>query len=679
MDSKLTRMKKIVGLILLSFLNINVFAQTEKHVQWKAEYKKVSDSEGLVTIKATIDEHWHLFSQRTKGSLPTVFKFQPDEHYELSGKVSESKPDKDYFDDIFQAQEIYFEKKAEFSQKIKILKPGAFNILLKISYQTCIDEKFGGVCINSKEKLTIPVDGGTASVPAVIDSSKNSADSSLTPVPVKDSVKSGTGSIIPETQTPEVIAKLEQGCGDVKEAEDKSFWGIFIAGFLGGLLALLTPCVFPMIPLTVSFFTKQSKNRITGLTNALIYALSIMVIYTSLGFAITKIAGPDALNQMSTSWFFNLLFFIVFIIFSLSFFGAFEITLPSSFVNKIDNASNRGGLIGIFFMAFTLSLVSFSCTGPIIGTLLVEAAQGGNDTGPLVGMFGFSLALAFPFAFFAAFPGFLASLPKSGGWLNSVKITLGFLELALAMKFISNVDLAYHWGFIMREIFIAIWIVIFGLMGLYMFGKIKFKGDSDGPVSIPRLIFGILALSFTVYLIPGLWGAPLRMISGFPPPDFYKEWKTDQSDCPMGIDCNHNDFDGGMKKAKQLSKPVMLDFTGWNCVNCRKMEENVWPEKEIYDLLSREYVLISLYCDDREELPENLRYTNELGDDIENVGDLWKDFQRKYYGKISQPWYVLVDPDGRLLAEPLGYTPDKAMYKAYLEEGICRFDKRYNR
>jgi thiol:disulfide interchange protein DsbD len=420
----------------------------------------------------------------------------------------------------------------------------------------------------------------------------------------------------------------------------------------------------------VSYFTKKSGGRVKGLVNAIIYALSIIVIYTSLGFLVTKAFGPEALNQMATNAFFNLAFFVIFVVFAISFFGAFEITLPGWLVNKADSASNKGGLIGIFFMAFTLSLVSFSCTGPIIGTLLVEAATGGSDVGPLVGMFGFSLALALPFALFAAFPGFLQSLPKSGGWLNSVKIVLGFLELALAMKFISNVDLAYHWGILKREVFLAFWIVIFGLLGLYLIGKLRFKSDTgEGKTGIPGLILGIFTFSFVFYLIPGLWGAPLRLISGFPPPDFYKEWTTEEQSCPLGLDCEH-DYMKGIKRARRENKPIMLDFTGWNCPNCRRMEENVWPRKEVYDKIKNDYVLVSLYCDDKESLPA----PEQIGGRVATtIGQKWSYFQQTYYNNNAQPFYVLLDHEGRLLAEPKGYTANASEFAAYMEEGKCRF------
>ncbi len=431
--------------------------------------------------------------------------------------------------------------------------------------------------------------------------------------------------------------------------------------------------------MTVSFFTKRSGSRQKGLMNALIYSISIIVIYVGLGFLVTVTLGSDALNDMASNVFFNMTFFIVFLIFAFSFFGAFEIVLPSWLVNKADSASDRGGLIGIFFMAFTLTLVSFSCTGPIIGTLLVEAAHNGSYLGPIIGMTGFALALALPFGLFSAFPGWLNSMPKSGGWLNTVKVTLGFIELALAFKFLSNVDLAYHWGFLKREIFIAIWVIIFGMLGFYLLGKLKFSHDSDVKhISVPRLMFAIISLTFTLYLIPGIWGAPLKMISGFPPPEFYKEWVTEKSSnhCPHNLNCYH-DYDAGMAYAKTVGKPVMVDFTGWSCVNCRKMEDNVWSDPEVLKRLSDKYVLISLYVDDKEQLPENKQYVSPTtGKKIKTIGNKWSDLQTNVYKTNSQPYYVLLDHQGKILAEPRGYTPDIKTYTKYLDEGLCRFEKR---
>jgi thiol:disulfide interchange protein DsbD len=442
---------------------------------------------------------------------------------------------------------------------------------------------------------------------------------------------------------------------------------------LGGFLALLTPCVFPMIPMTVSFFTKRSPTRAKGIRNAFIYALSIISIYVAIGFFVTITLGSDALNDLASGAFFNLLFFIIFLLFGLSFLGAFEISLPSSWLNKADSASEKGGLIGIFFMAFTLSLVSFSCTGPIIGTLLVEAAKGSSYLGPIMGMTGFSFALAIPFAFFAAFPGWLNSLPKSGGWLNSVKVVFGLLELALALKFLSAVDLAYNWNILLRERYLAIWISIFGLMSLYLIGKIKFSHDSDLPyISSVRILFAIISFSFTFYMIPGLWGAPLNIITGYLPPQTKQEWNPEPE--------HFNNYDEGMAYAKSIGKPVMIDFTGWSCVNCRKMENTVWKDPKVKTHLSEDYVVISLFVDDKAELPSNEQYVSKFsGKKIKTTGNKWSDLEASIFNKNVQPYYVLLDNEGKMLAEPRSYTPNVEEYTKFLEEGLCRFKIRNNK
>jgi thiol:disulfide interchange protein len=489
--------------------------------------------------------------------------------------------------------------------------------------------------------------------------------------------------------------------GEHETTKSRSWWGIFLAGFLGGLAALLTPCVFPMIPMTVSFFTKSSKTRAKGISNALIYGSSIIIIYVLLGLGVTKIFGPSALNALSTNIWFNLAFFVLLVVFAISFLGAFEIVLPSRFINKMDSQSDKGGLIGIFFMAFTLSLVSFSCTGPIIGTLLVEAAVNGGLQGPFWGMFGFSAALALPFGLFAAFPGWLNTLPKSGGWLNSVKVVLGFLELALAFKFASNADLVVQAGILTREIFIAIWITIFGLLGIYLMGWIKLSHDSVMQhLSVPRLFFAILTFAFTIYLIPGLWGAPLKLISGFPPPDFYSESpqgfgnsKNSQTTtssqntsenghtkehCPNGLPCFHN-YDEALAYAKKVGKPLMLDFTGWACVNCRKMESQVWTDPEVDKRLRNEVVLVSLYVDDKTELPANEQTVKKLGNRdfaINSIGNKWSYMQANIYKTNTQPQYILIDTNEQMLTpETAHYDPDINKYVNWLDEGITKFKK----
>jgi len=683
-------MNKIVQLSSLSFLLLlisffSLQAQIMRPVKWSFSVEQ-KENEAVLLLKATIDPHWHLYSQDIGdgGPIPTSFKFTPSTDYELVGKVTEPKA-AIFHDPNFDMDLKFFETAVTFKQKIKLKTTNSFSIKGTLEFMVCNDKmclppdevefdlKLKGISAEPKEKpiekpITDTLKTGLVS-PAPIDSSAS------TEVAVATSVSGNSSD--PDAD----ISKLEKGCGgDGDEiAEDKSYLGILIAGMIGGLLALLTPCVFPMIPLTVSFFTKRSGTRSKGITNAIIYALSIIFIYVALGFLVTVTLGSDALNAMASNAFFNLLFFIIFFIFALSFFGAFEITLPSWMINKADSASDKGGLVGIFFMAFTLSLVSFSCTGPIIGTLLVEAAHGNSYLGPIVGMTGFALSLALPFALFAAFPSWLNTLPKSGGWLNSVKVVLGFLELALALKFLSNVDLAYHWGLLKREMFITLWIVIFGMMGFYLLGKLRFSHDSETThIGIGRLLFSILSLGFTVYLIPGLWGAPLKLISGFPPPEFYKEWITagQSSECPHNLNCYH-DYETGMAYAKAQNKPVLIDFTGWSCVNCRKMEDNVWSDPKVLKKISDDYVLISLYVDDKAALPPTQQYESKTsGKKIKTTGNKWSDFQSRIYQTNSQPYYVLLDNQGKILAKPRGYTPDIDIYSKYLDEGLCRYKKR---
>lgn len=668
----------VAFLALLGFLPAS--AQIQEPVKWSGAYKRLSDTEGEISLKATIQTGWHLYSQKADPVfIPLGFTFKKNGCYTKTGKTIEPTPHKDYYDDLMQGQARYFEHEVTFKQKIALLTQDDFEIIVKLEGQACDDQT--GMCVQVEATLPVAIKGttGKKSTCDPAGTETGSADTVTVPgtaeIPQPEAKGiAGPGAVgdfvEPQKLSKEALAALDSDCGGTPITEERSFWGIFLGGFLGGFLALLTPCVFPMIPLTVSFFTKRSKNRAKGVANAFIYALSIIVIYTLLGFIISKVFGAEALNQMATNVWFNLAFFVIFVVFAVSFFGAFEITLPSWLVNKSAAAEDKGGLIGIFFMAFTLSLVSFSCTGPIIGTLLVEAAQGGSDTGPLVGMFGFSLALALPFALFAAFPGILQSLPKSGGWLNSVKIVLGFIELALALKFLSNVDMAYHWGFLKRELFLAIWIVVFSLLGFYLLNFIKFKSDSDDKrVSIPGVLMAVLTFSFVFYLIPGLMGAPLRLISGFPPPIFYSEAMEGEKPCPDGFDCEH-DYMTGLNKAIQEDKPIMLDFTGWGCTNCRRMEENVWVKNEVKNLIKNDYVLVSLYCDDKETLPEPFQIGNRIA---ETEGEKWSYFQQEYYANNAQPFYVLIDHKGRLLAEPRGYTTDETEYAKFLEEGLCRF------
>lgn len=653
------------------------FSQIQDPVKWKFSVNKISDTQAELLLDCKIDQGWHVYSTKQESDMGPIsldFQFEKNANYSLDGKIIEP-PFHKKFDKNFEMNVKYYDGGMTYKQKIKLLNKTSFAITGTLTYQTCNEE----MCLPPTDiDFEFKIDGnGGAAVPAVATETvqavnKVDSDTVAVQTPVDSAVADAAVS----------DDSFNDDCGQLAgdEYEGLSIWSILIQGIIGGLLALLTPCVFSMIPLTVSFFIKQSKDRKTGISNAIWYSISIILIYVALGFIITKLFGADTLNKMASDVWFNLAFFVIFIIFAISFFGAFEITLPSSWINKADSVSGRGGLLGIFFMAFTLSLVSFSCTGPIIGTLLVQAAVDGGTLGPLLGMAGFAFALAVPFALFAAFPGWLNAMPKAGGWLNSVKVSLGFLELALALKFLSNVDLAYHWGFLKRELFIALWIIIFGLWGFYLLGKLKFSHDSDLPyVSIPRLILSVIVLSFTLYLIPGLWGAPLKIISGFPPPDFYKEWNTDQTGgghCPHDLPCFH-DYDEGMRYAANQGKPVMIDFTGWSCVNCRKMEDNVWSDPEILKRLREDYVLISLYVDDKTALPEDQKYVSPTtGKKIKTVGNKWSDIQTSVYKTNSQPYYILLDNKGNKLAAPRGYTPEIETYKRFLDEGLCRYKKR---
>jgi thiol:disulfide interchange protein len=712
-------MKKFGLLIVFLGLALISNAQQIDPVKWKYSVKKTGDCTAELSFSATVDAGWHLYSQENPPN-PTYFDFKKSGSYKLVGKTIEPTPHKE--NDEYLGPVAYFKSaNVTFTQKIELNSNQPFKVTGELGGQACQED---GVCIPLQVNFSFDVD--PAGVICVKDPNDSDGDGtmnkddkcpdaygSLAALGCPDSDEDGvvdsedkcpevagtkenggcstTGSKPEKNDTSDVPlpqkldqAKFEGDCGDGEFGDiDKSFLGIFLAGFLGGLLALLTPCVFPMIPMTVSFFTKQSKTRAKGIRNAAIYALSIIVIYTGLGLLVTVIAGEDALNNMASSAFWNLLFFVVFVIFGASFLGAFEITLPSKFVNAVDKGSNRGGLIGIFFMAFTLSLVSFSCTGPIIGSLLVEASRGGF-MGPFMGMFGFSLALALPFAVFAAFPGWLQSLPKSGGWLNSVKVILGFLELALALKFLSTVDLAYHWGFLKRELFLAVWITISVLAGLYLLGTFKLSHDSDAKpkLSVVRISFAILFFGMGTYMLPGLFGAPVNLFSGYLPPSYYKEWKQDLNgdfaECPHGMECYH-DYEEGMKVARNREKPVLLDFTGYACVNCRKMEDNVWIKPQIFKLLTEEYVVVSLYVDDKRSLPKDQVYKSLDGKrTLKTYGDKWKDLQTYFFNANAQPYYVLVDNKGKLLARPKAYTPDVEEYKKFLDAGLCRYELRKN-
>ena len=666
-------MKKLLFTFFAFLVFTNGFSQILDPVKWKSKTEKISETEFNLILEGKIDAGWHLYSQFTPdgGPIPLEIKFAESAgNFELIGKTKESKTKKE-FNTIFEVDEIFFENKGILTQKVKILNSKVSSIKVVIDYQTCKE-----VCINLNKKFVFEIPKIT--------------ESSITPE-VKDTTIVDKNSNVASVKT-EIKTQLPTP-KEPKKEDGKGLFSIFLIAFLSGFAALLTPCVFPMIPMTVSFFTKQSKNKAQGIRNAIIYGISIILIYVVLGLLVTWIFGADALNALSTNVWFNIIFFGLLVFFAASFLGAFEIMLPNSWANKVDQQADRGGIIGILFMALALAIVSFSCTGPIVGTLLVDAASKGGIA-PVIGMFGFSLALALPFMLFAMFPGWLNSLPKSGGWLNTVKVVLGFLELALAFKFLSNADLVLQLHLLEREVFIAIWIAIFGTLALYLFGKITLPHDSPLPhISVGRLSLGLLALSFTIYLIPGLWGAPLKLINAFPPPMEYSE-------SPFGIGQNSSsevktalpegakygphgiivfdDYDKGMAYAKSVNKPIMLDFTGYACVNCRKMENTVWGEAPILPILKNEVVMISLYVDDKRELPKDQQVKSSTGEILETIGDKWTDLIISKYKTNTQPLYVITDLEGNNLnstTPTISYTPDVAAYGAWLKEGISNFKK----
>ena len=676
-------MKKLLGIVLLFFCfaaqaqfpdpNAKIFDP----VNWSYSSEKINDKEFDLLITAKIEKGWHLYSQFIEegGPIPTSFKFNPSAAYKLIGKVTESPKPITAFDKNFNMEIAWHKNQAVFKQRISLNKP-ITAITGVLEFMVCDDQR----CLPPAEvEFEVPL---TAGSDVVIASESISPDSAIVAGQVADTSSSIVASAIVSNKT----ASKAEG----------SFWAIFIAGFIGGLAAFFMPCIYPMIPMTVSFFTKQSGSRAKGIRSAVIYGVSIIIIYVALGLLITLIFGASALNEAASSATFNLLFFVALIIFGISFLGAFEITLPSALVNKMDEKSNQSGFMGLFFMAFTLALVSFSCTGPIIGTLLVDAVSKGSYLGPAIGMLGFSSALAIPFTLFAIFPSWLKEMPKSGGWLNTVKVSLGFLEIALAFKFLSNVDLAYHWGILNRDIFLIIWIVVFGLWSLYLLGKLQLSHDSEiNFLSLPRLFFAMFILGFTIYMIPGLWGAPLKGISAWLPPqttqefDLYSnagssETKAQTSEkkyaglfhAPHGLDAFY-DYEQGLAYAKSVNKPILIDFTGWSCTNCRKMEASVWPDKEVLRRLREDYVLISLYVDDKTELSQEEKYNSAFsGKKVSSIGQKWSDFQASKFGTNSQPYYVIADHTGTVLVAPQAFNLDVNNYIKFLESGKIAFEKK---
>nr|WP_243744204.1 cytochrome c biogenesis protein CcdA [Zeaxanthinibacter enoshimensis] len=634
-----------------------ITAQTdESPVVWSQEVNQISDTEFELVLTAEIMNGWHVYSQHTPpgGPLPTEFTYVgAGESYELLGDTEESETET-AFSDIFEVDETFFKNEARFTQKIRITDKDLQQVRLDLFYQVCKE-----VCIPVEETFYFSLYGQDIVVEeATIDDRSRAMGQSLN-IDLKNQ------------------QLLNQSDGESLGGTG-GLWVIFGLGFLGGLLALLTPCVFPMIPLTVSFFTKHSQKKSKGVINALLYGFFIVLIYflLSLPFHLFDSVDSQILNTIATNVWLNVFFFLIFVFFAFSFFGYYELTLPSSWANRMDAASAKvGGGLGIFFMALTLAIVSFSCTGPILGGLLgsTALAEGDVATNLSAGMLGFGVALALPFALFALFPAWLNSLPKSGGWMNTVKVVLGFLELGLALKFLSNADLVGNWGLLKREIFLAIWVALSLGMTLYLLGVGGTKGQKK---SAPRIVFGLVSAAFTLYLLLGLFKVmPLKLLSGFPPPQFYSI-VDQESDCPLGLDC-YKDFEEGLAYAKKVNKPILLDFTGWACVNCRKMEENVWSDPAIYEILNEEVVLISLYVDDRKELEESEKFAYQFDSgrvkEIGTVGQKWGTFQTVNFGAASQPYYVLMSPSLEILGPSIQNTniPD---YVDWLQRGIANFE-----
>lgn len=682
-------MKKLISSLLLSFVVCVLQAQIKDPVKFKTEFNTLSDTEAEIVFTAAIDKGWHVYSTELGdgGPISATFNVDKTSGIELLGKLKPVGKEVATFDKLFEMKVRYFENTAKFIQKVK-LTGGAYEIEGYLEYGACDDEsclpptevpfKFSGVAktanaaaakaeqlekkeVEKKEEAAPVVSKDTVAMMELVPATTTDASTGIQPA-----VASG------ELWKP-VISEL-QALGEEHTQGDMSWIYIFVTGFLGGLLALFTPCVWPIIPMTVSFFLKRSEDKKKGIRDAWTYGASIVVIYVALGLAITLIFGASALNALSTNAIFNILFFLMLVVFAASFFGAFEITLPSKWSNAVDSkAESTTGLLSIFLMAFTLSLVSFSCTGPIIGFLLVQVSTTGSIVAPAIGMLGFAIALALPFTLFALFPSWLKSMPKSGGWMNVIKVTLGFLELAFALKFLSVADLAYGWRLLDRETFLALWIVIFALLGFYLLGKIKFPhDDDDNKVGVTRFFMALVSLAFAVYMVPGLWGAPLKAVSAFAPPMQTQDFNLYKNE----VHAKFDDYDLGMEYARLNGKPVMLDFTGYGCVNCRKMEAAVWTDPKVSDLINNDYVLITLYVDNKTPLTEPVKIVeNGTERTLRTVGDKWSYLQRVKFGANAQPFYVLLDNQGKPLNKSYAYDEDIPKYIEFLQTGLENYKK----
>ena len=684
-------MKKLIATLWLACLVCFVQAQILTPVTWKIHLDDTGASEKSIVFTATADKGWHLYDMNLPegGPISTSFTFETLTGAELIGSPTASVAPTTVYDEQFAMNLRWYPGTVSFTQKFKVTDAAKFKMEGQIEFMACNDE----TCLPpdqidfSYTKRDIRMDGAaTGTTEETVEpepSTEEPTEAPATPATdtpaVGDQPKSQASHApavltdAPALWTP-VIDQLKAFGDATVAAADTSWLFIFFAGFLGGFIALLTPCVWPMIPMTVSFFLKRTKDRKKAIRDAVTYGLSIIVIYLVMGLLITGLFGASALNNLSTNAIFNIIFFLLLVVFAVSFFGAFELVLPASWTNKMDaKADSTTGFLSIFFMSFTLVLVSFSCTGPIIGTLLVQAASMGTAVGPAIGMFGFALALSIPFSLFAIFPNLLQNMPKSGGWLNSVKVVLGFLELALALKFLSVADLAYGWRLLDRETFIVLWIVIFCMLGAYLLGKIKFSHDSEVKyVSVPRLFMSIISFAFALYMVPGLWGAPLKAISAFVPPLYTQDFNLYESEVHAAFD----DYEAGMAYAKKVGKPVMIDFSGYGCVNCRKMEASVWTDPKVKQMLEQDYVLITLIVDDKTNLPAPIEIQeNGKVRKLKTVGDKWSYLQRSKFGANAQPFYILLDGEGMPLAPSYAFDEDVSKYIQFLQDGLKQFQQ----
>ena len=692
-------MKKLISSIMLALIALVAQAQILTPVKWNI---KLDDKGGApekeIVFTATADKGWHLYDMNLPegGPVSTSFTFETLNGAELIGQPVPSVKPTTVYDEQFAMNLRWYPGTVSFTQKLKVTDPAKFKAEGEVEFMACNDE----TCLPpdqipfSFDKKSIHVDPALAANSSTTEVDKedataiqpdtqvvaeeaselNTPDPAAKETPATTSPKASDSLTDSPNLWSPVIDQLKSFGDSTVSAADTSWLFIFFAGFLGGLIALLTPCVWPMIPMTVSFFLKRTKDRKKAIRDAITYGLSIIVIYLVMGLLITGIFGASALNDLSTNAIFNILFFLLLVVFAVSFFGAFELVLPASWTSKLDSkADSTTGVLSIFFMSFTLVLVSFSCTGPIIGTLLVQAASMGTAVGPAIGMFGFALALSIPFSVFAIFPNMLQSMPKSGGWLNSVKVVLGFLELALALKFLSVADLAYGWRLLDREAFIVLWIVIFSLLGVYLLGKIKFSHDSEVKyVSVPRLFMAIISFAFAIYMVPGLWGAPLKAISAFAPPLYTQDFNLYKNEVHAAFD----DYESGMAYAKKVNKPVMIDFSGFGCVNCRKMEASVWTDPKVKQMLENDYVLITLMVDDKTKLPQPIEIQeNGKTRKLKTIGDKWSYLQRSKFGSNAQPFYILLNDEGQPLGPSYAFNEDVSKYIQFLQNGLKEFKK----